>query len=873
MMLHFDENMKLAKSLGQSFQYRDIKVGWLGKISASGVVNPDPMDGLEQPYVWVRFEENGEAVRVINLKVSGRMPNVRVHVGRALNGELTVIGLAEENATELGDIAPTLNTPDRIADLILELLDTNRIKPLRVSPGTAAFDVDVAPGFYWHQGELKAWVGDTINIASSVPGGFNTKRPVLIGIDTTTETLVSYDGDVIFMTVPPLRGKMFTEAVIAQTVVDAAMPDVFWVACIPITVNDSDWNDYFRTTALQFTGGNGAAITSGKVLISSDDTTLDYAETKIVAGTGITLSTLNPGANETLQIAASSAALNNYKVKVSAADTTDDYLYPSLVAGNGITLAIASPAADEKVSITVNQAQLALGSLGTRAFLNLSDVPASYAGQALKGLRVNAAANAVEFHDYDPDYVNVTGDSMTGGLSITSTDPGLILASTLTASGADATAHSSGSATLTVNQNSFNLTNAIGGAGLRGTTTVTGTSGTVTGAAGVVGQVTKSGAGTLTNAYSLYANTITSSGGTLSNAIGVYIAPQTVGSVSNYGLFQGGAGLNLLTDQLTVAGSADRIQVIVKGNGTQTANLTEWQNSGGTVLSKVQSDGAIHHGNATNFILLTKTTDLVTNKYNIDNVQPSYAGLGLLRLSGTKSVTTTNSEIYRILDIVATHAVSSGQSSLLGEAINIDITGSGAGNITVLAGILSVIGYNGTGTVSSAYGYRSNFSVGSTGTISNLYNFYALNPTKGGSATLTNNYGFYVDGQTAGTNNWAIYTNAGLVHFGDNVEMADAKNFVFNTTTGTKIGTGTTQKIGFFNKTPIVQPAALTTQLTTLTCSAPGTPDYAIADPVAGGFGFVTLDEALSLIKVIANLQTRFSELETNVIKALGLSA
>jgi len=36
--------------------------------------------------------------------------------------------------------------------------------------------------------------------------------------------------------------------------------------------------------------------------------------------------------------------------------------------------------------------------------------------------------------------------------------------------------------------------------------------------------------------------------------------------------------------------------------------------------------------------------------------------------------------------------------------------------------------------------------------------------------------------------------------------MADAANFVFNTTTGTKIGTGLTQKLAFYNSTPIVQP-------------------------------------------------------------------
>lgn len=41
------------------------------------------------------------------------------------------------------------------------------------------------------------------------------------------------------------------------------------------------------------------------------------------------------------------------------------------------------------------------------------------------------------------------------------------------------------------------------------------------------------------------------------------------------------------------------------------------------------------------------------------------------------------------------------------------------------------------------------------------------------------------------------------------VAVQDGLNFAVGTTTGTKIGTATTQKIGFFNKTPIVQPAAI----------------------------------------------------------------
>lgn len=65
--------------------------------------------------------------------------------------------------------------------------------------------------------------------------------------------------------------------------------------------------------------------------------------------------------------------------------------------------------------------------------------------------------------------------------------------------------------------------------------------------------------------------------------------------------------------------------------------------------------------------------------------------------------------------------------------------------------------------------------------------------------------------------------------------------------------------------------AALTAQLTTITSTAPGTPDYAIQDLTnSGGFGFATKDEGNSVLSVIANLQTRVSQLESR-LQALGL--
>lgn len=60
--------------------------------------------------------------------------------------------------------------------------------------------------------------------------------------------------------------------------------------------------------------------------------------------------------------------------------------------------------------------------------------------------------------------------------------------------------------------------------------------------------------------------------------------------------------------------------------------------------------------------------------------------------------------------------------------------------------------------------------------------------------------------------------------------------------------------------------AANTAALTTITASAPGTPDYAIQDLTdTGGFGFKTKDEGNTVLAVIINLQTRVSQLESKL--------
>lgn len=50
-------------------------------------------------------------------------------------------------------------------------------------------------------------------------------------------------------------------------------------------------------------------------------------------------------------------------------------------------------------------------------------------------------------------------------------------------------------------------------------------------------------------------------------------------------------------------------------------------------------------------------------------------------------------------------------------------------------------------------------------------------------------------------------TVTGILTINGGITFGDAKNIITNATTGTKIGTATTQKMGFWNTTPVVQQA------------------------------------------------------------------
>jgi hypothetical protein len=102
-----------------------------------------------------------------------------------------------------------------------------------------------------------------------------------------------------------------------------------------------------------------------------------------------------------------------------------------------------------------------------------------------------------------------------------------------------------------------------------------------------------------------------------------------------------------------------------------------------------------------------------------------------------------------------------------------------------------------------------------------------------------------------------------------NKSLNDGSNIVLGTTTGSNIGTATTQKLGFWNATPVVQPAAAAQAAAaaqtqdTLTDSTGGSASTTLA-AITAGATYAQAD--LTAIKnAIASLAAQLAKVRTDV--------
>lgn len=92
---------------------------------------------------------------------------------------------------------------------------------------------------------------------------------------------------------------------------------------------------------------------------------------------------------------------------------------------------------------------------------------------------------------------------------------------------------------------------------------------------------------------------------------------------------------------------------------------------------------------------------------------------------------------------------------------------------------------------------------GTTDSTRSNYRRISLTMTTGGAATISaSGYGNGAIGNTL------TFSASNGLTFANSVVLNDGVNLSSSTTTGSKLGTSTTQKLGFWNATPIVQPSS-----------------------------------------------------------------
>ncbi len=210
------------------------------------------------------------------------------------------------------------------------------------------------------------------------------------------------------------------------------------------------------------------------------------------------------------------------------------------------------------------------------------------------------------------------------------------------------------------------------------------------------------------------------------------------------------------TDRLTVAGGLVTPSMRPASNGTAALQL---QDASGTALLTLDTTNGQIVTSAPFRIGGASVADAGDSAIYVRRIQASAftgARYGVVNYSEYQSNSNTTGRIY-------------GGFYRAG-------TGTGwSGNITAATnGVVAanfLVAVNGTGAVTNARNIYVASSNGASATITTLDSIYIEKPS--GAATIGSHYALRIeDVNVATTNNYAIYTNAGLVRFGDRVILA-----------------------------------------------------------------------------------------------------
>lgn len=166
-----------------------------------------------------------------------------------------------------------------------------------------------------------------------------------------------------------------------------------------------------------------------------------------------------------------------------------------------------------------------------------------------------------------------------------------------------------------------------------------------------------------------------------------------------------------------------------------------------------------------------------TGQYYLGDSTNVAAALNASQAAALVGINQSNSTAYQVglFGVVATEHTSGTKNIAIG--LEGDAYHESSGTVTILSGVLGSASMSGSG--------------GTVGMMSGLY--AATNARSAG--TVNNNYGLFVDTQTAGTNNWAIYTKGTAPAQFEGPVISGLNTVTFSSTPTFDAKLGNTQKI------------------------------------------------------------------------------
>lgn len=243
------------------------------------------------------------------------------------------------------------------------------------------------------------------------------------------------------------------------------------------------------------------------------------------------------------------------------------------------------------------------------------------------------------------------------------------------------------------------------------------------------------------------------------------------------------------TDDVEIIGSGDEAQLVVQGHSTQTVALQQWQDSTATVLAEVREDGRLRVGGGLSLSAPSALIEANRSMTYESVIRRGIQSLGKftgfasetiawavheLQLLGIGVISGIHTTLYaRLVFDNTSHTTEADLRAVHAEVVNRrgDLSYPVEQLTALQATIQNIGGDPGEANTQTGSAIVAEIVNGDSDTLNEAIGIKILTPVNQGSIGTA--YGLQIQNFDAATQNYAIHTGSGLVHFGDVVELPE----------------------------------------------------------------------------------------------------